>query len=122
MEEINTKVAELTVLYKLFNEKPNKKTSISLRKALMELKNTSHALRKDVLVKLKPVVQVKPAEVQLEPVAQVQVEPVVEPVASEATTEPAQVEPPAKKVKRSKSSKKEKQKIKKEKATTVKFN
>ena len=120
MEEINTKVAELTVLYKLFNEKPNKKTSISLRKSLMELKNTSHALRKDVLVKLKPVVQVKPAEVQLEPVAQVQLEPLVEPVASEAPVE--QVEPPVKKTKRSKSSKKEKQKIKKEKATTVKFN
>ena len=119
MEEINTKVAELTVLYKLFNEKPNKKTSISLRKSLMELKNTSHALRKDVLVKLKPVVQVKPAEVQLEPVAQVQVEPVVAPVEPEAPVE--QVEHPAKK-RKSKSSKKEKQKITKEKATTVKFN
>ena len=54
MEEINTKVAELTVLYKLFNEKSNKQTSISLRKALMKLKNTSHSLRKNVLLSMKP--------------------------------------------------------------------
>ena len=110
MEEINTQISELNLLYKTFQEKPNKATSISFRKGLMKLKNSSHALRKDVLVKLKPVEQVVP------------VEPVVEPVATEATTEPAQVEPPVKKAKRSKSSKKEKQKIKKEKATTVKFN
>jgi len=71
MEEINTKVAELTVLYKLFNEKSNKQTSISLRKALMKLKNTSHSLRKNVLLSMKP----KPVEQ-------------VAPVAPETTTEP----------------------------------
>ena len=112
MEEINTQVAELTVLFKHFQEKPNKQTSISLRKALMKLKNTSHSLRKNVLLSMKP----KPV---------VSVAPVVDPVAPEATIEPVTpvepLEPPVKKVKRSKS-KKEKQKITKEKATTVKFN
>ncbi len=108
MEEINTQVAELNLLYKTFQEKPNKQTSISFRKGLMKLKNTSHDLRKNVLLSVKPVASVAP------------VEPVVAPL---EPVEPAQVEPPAKKTKRSKSSKKEKQKITKEtKATTVKFN
>ena len=106
MEEINTQISELTVLFKHFQEKPNKATSISLRKALMKLKNSSHALRKNVLLSIKP--------------------KQVEPVAPEATIEqgtPVEpLEPPTKKTKRSKS-KKEKQKITKEtKATTVKFN
>ena len=110
MEEINNQVSELTVLFKHFQEKPNKATSICLRKALMKLKNTSHSLRKNVLLSMKP----KPVEQ-------------VAPVAPEATIEPVTpvepLEPPVKKAKRSKSSKKEKQKITKEtKATTVKFN
>ena len=110
MEEINTQVAELNTLYKTFQEKPNKQTSISFRKGLMKLKNTSHSLRKNVLLSMKP----KPVEQ-------------VAPVAPEATIEPVTpvepLKPPVKKAKRSKSSKKEKQKITKEtKATTVKFN
>ena len=42
MEELNTQVAELNVLYKLFQEKPNKQTSASVRKNLMKIKITSH--------------------------------------------------------------------------------
>ena len=108
MEEINNQISELTVLFKHFQEKPNKQTSISLRKSLMKLKNSSHALRKNILLSMKP----KAAE-QVAPI-----EPVA-PVEPEAPVE--QVEPLVKK--RKSKSKKEKQKITKEtKATTVKFN
>ena len=109
MEEINNLVAELTVLYKTFQEKPTKQTSASFRKSLMKLKNSSHALRKNVLLAVKPAKQVAPVA-PIEPVA---------PVEPEAPVE--QVEPLVKK--RKSKSKKEKQKITKEtKATTVKFN
>ena len=108
MEEINTQLADLNVLYKLFQEKPNKQTSASFRKGLMKLKNSSHSLRKNVLLSIKPK-SVEPAEL-LAPVVLIE------------TEVKEQVEPPAKKVKRSKSSKKQKPKITKEKAPTVKFN
>ena len=112
MEELNTQVAELNVLYKLFQEKPNKQTSASVRKNLMKIKTTSHNLRKNILLSIKPAV----ADKKPDPVAP------IEPVAPTEPVEQASVEPATKKVKRSKSSKKEKQKITKEKATTVKFN